>query len=321
MPETNHRIWVTDSWSDPEALLWPRIYDAGFHVGGVGAPIIRPNYAGFQLQFVVAGEGHGLYRDQAFKAGKREVTCLDLRLPHRYEATAGRPWQVYWVRFEGPGCRGIFDAFDRAGGPVLPFASIANVRSLFRQLFACLRSRPAGHDLLAWSILTRLIREIFNAVTARSPRRDPDSAGVPQALNLISEHYPERISLDRLARAASMSRFHFIRRFKESTKGIPPIRYLEQFRLSQAMYLIHTHPKTTIKSVAQRVGFANLSYFSRRFKAFTGASPRGLRKLMPFPPSGSRPDALVPPLWLKRRDQAEGTRAPAVLVRSPKRPY
>jgi len=296
VPDTIHRVWVTDSWDKSAVLLWPRIYDAGYHIGGAGAPIKRDNYPGFQLQFVVAGEGQGLYHDRTFKVGKGEAVCLDLRFPHSYVATTGRPWQVYWVRFEGPGCRGIFEAFDRAGGPVLPYKSIANVRRLFRKLFACLRSRPAGYDLLAWSILTGLIREIFIAVKTKSPQLSPSPAGISQALNLISEHYPEPITLDRLARAASMSRFHFIRRFKEATNGIPPIRYLERFRLSHALHLIHAHPKMTIKAVAQRVGFANLSYFSRRFKAATGASPRKLRKVMPFPKTGWQPNSVLPPI-------------------------
>jgi AraC family transcriptional regulator len=281
-------------------LLWPRIYDAGYHIGGGGAPTTRSNYAGFQLQFVIAGEGHGLYRNLAFKAKKGEATCLDLRFPHRYEATAGRPWRVYWVRFDGPGCRGIFDAFDRAGGPVLPFSSIANVRKLFRRLFACLHSRPAGYDLLAWSILTGLIREIFIAVSIRSPKRTTDPAGIPRVLNFISNSYSERINLDRLAHIAGMSRYHFIRRFRISMNGITPMRYLCEFRLSQALHFIHTYPEMPIKKVAHQVGFANLSYFSRRFKASKGASPRKLRKLMPFPRSSWSSNGVPPPLLPRR---------------------
>ena len=283
MGHTVHRVWVTDSWSRSAPLLWPRIFDAGYHTGGSGNPIVRAAYPGFQLQFVVGGEGRGIYRRHTFRVRKGQALCLDLQLPHRYEADEVHPWQVYWVRFEGPGCRSIYETLDRSGGPVFPFASEARVRQLFRDLFGILRSRPPGHDLLAWSILVRMLREIFVEMSARSAGRNPPQPGIPQALNLIAEHYPERITLDRLAASAGMSRFHFIRRFKESTNGIPPIRYLERFRMSQALHLIHTHPKMTVKSVAEQVGFTDLSYFSHRFKAVMGTSPRKLRKLMPFP--------------------------------------
>ncbi len=98
--------------------------------------------------------------------------------------------------------------------------------------------------------------------------------GEPQAVRLAREYleecYAEDVSIERLARAARLSPFHFIRVFREKM-GIPPHAYLLQVRLRRARDLLKTGlpPADT----AALTGFYDQSHLTRNFKRVFGITP------------------------------------------------
>ncbi|GAA1422151.1 helix-turn-helix domain-containing protein [Catellatospora coxensis] len=96
-----------------------------------------------------------------------------------------------------------------------------------------------------------------------------------RARDHIDRHYAEPLDLDRLARVARVSKFHFVRSF-EATYGETPIRYLTRRRIERAQDLLRL-ANLTVTEVCMIVGFASLGSFSARFSALTGESPTGYR--------------------------------------------
>jgi len=74
-----------------------------------------------------------------------------------------------------------------------------------------------------------------------------------------------------LASVANVSRFHFARLFRRST-GSSAIAYLEQVRMRRAQELIR-HGRLPLAQVAALVGYADQSYFTRRFRLAVGVTP------------------------------------------------
>lgn len=95
-------------------------------------------------------------------------------------------------------------------------------------------------------------------------------------LRYISEHYEEDISLDRLSKSANVSKSECLRCFKASMQTTP-YRYLTEYRLSKAAELLKNSDEP-IGTIADRVGFRQISHFGKRFKEKTGLSPRDYRK-------------------------------------------
>ncbi|MEU4172811.1 AraC family transcriptional regulator [Streptomyces sp. NPDC026665] len=101
---------------------------------------------------------------------------------------------------------------------------------------------------------------------------------VTMVTNYMRERLAEPLSLDDLARQASMSRYHFLRVFRQST-GKTPHQFLTELRINAARQALE-HGDDTIACVGRRCGFANPSHFSAAFRKFCGCSPVEYRKMV-----------------------------------------
>jgi AraC-like DNA-binding protein len=96
-----------------------------------------------------------------------------------------------------------------------------------------------------------------------------------RARDHIDAHYDEELDLDRLARVAGVSKYHFARSF-EASYGETPIRYLTRRRLERAQDLLRS-ANLTITEICVMVGFSSLGSFSARFSDLVGESPSAYR--------------------------------------------
>ena len=87
----------------------------------------------------------------------------------------------------------------------------------------------------------------------------------------LSEHYPEKITLETLAASQSISISQLKRIFKEHT-GSSVIPYLTNLRMKEAKRLIR-ESSMNFSQIAICVGYDNIYYFSSVFKKHTGMTP------------------------------------------------
>ena len=99
---------------------------------------------------------------------------------------------------------------------------------------------------------------------------------VRQSKDFMEKFYCEKIELDKIARAACLSRFHFIRLFK-TIYGTTPRQYLRDVRINNAKVLIKKG--FPVIQVCFEVGYDSLPTFSSAFKRGTGLSPKEYQKL------------------------------------------
>ena len=110
----------------------------------------------------------------------------------------------------------------------------------------------------------------MKAVTARDMRRAAD------ALRFIELHADEALDLDRLARVAGLSKFHFLRSFARAV-GLTPYRYLLLTRLRRAGAALVATDRP-ISEIAFEAGFGDLSTFNAHFRAAMRANPGRWRR-------------------------------------------
>ena len=95
------------------------------------------------------------------------------------------------------------------------------------------------------------------------------------ARDYIHEHLRENIKLDDLAASVGLSRYHFARRFRQST-GITPHEFVLRQRVARAQTMLQ-RTSVPLADVAFACGFADQSYMTRVFKKRMGVTPGRLR--------------------------------------------
>ena len=99
---------------------------------------------------------------------------------------------------------------------------------------------------------------------------------VKQLQDFIEDNLDQKITIVQLAAIVHLSQFHFARAFKEAV-GITPHRYLVKRRIERAKILL-TVTRLSIQEIAIRVGYINISHFTRQFRKYVGATPAVYRK-------------------------------------------
>lgn len=94
---------------------------------------------------------------------------------------------------------------------------------------------------------------------------------VQTVLVLMESGLNKKLSLDRMAESAYLSRWHLLRLFKAET-GVTPAKYLKHLRMQRASYLLKTS-FLSVKEIMVKLGIGDKSHFTSDFKLFYGTSP------------------------------------------------
>ena len=93
---------------------------------------------------------------------------------------------------------------------------------------------------------------------------------VGRALEFMRDNLTLKISLDTLAQVSGMSKYHFVRQFRQRV-GMPPLQYHMQLRLLEARNLLRQNQHTL--DVALALGFYDQSHFINAFRKTMGITP------------------------------------------------
>ncbi|WP_394244859.1 helix-turn-helix domain-containing protein [Vibrio astriarenae] len=92
-----------------------------------------------------------------------------------------------------------------------------------------------------------------------------------QSRAYMESNFEDNIDSSALAKAALMSRFHYVRMFKQ-LYGVTPRHYLRDLRISKAKVFLKEGKSIT--DTCFEVGYESVTTFSSVFKKCTGLSPR-----------------------------------------------
>lgn len=144
-----------------------------------------------------------------------------------------------------------------------------------RALTRAIAAAGQAQESLRAEELTRgvLVRLLQRYGERRSDGDGTPSAGLARMLRIrdyLRSHFDQDITVDALAREASLSRVHLTRAFAQQF-GVPPHIYLNAVRIERAQAGMLAGQ--SLAEVATACGFADQSHFSRRFKGSVGLSP------------------------------------------------
>ena len=147
--------------------------------------------------------------------------------------------------------------------------------SAFYDLGLLLIERYCGREISTQVAKTQIIdskrgnQNSYTNVTLHKPHSDQL---VKQVQEFIEENFKQPIQISRLAAMVNITPRTLNRRF-QSCVAMRPIEYIQAVRIEQAKRLLESGD-VTIKSLAEQVGYDDISSFTRLFKRATELTPK-----------------------------------------------
>ncbi|MBQ2968171.1 MAG: helix-turn-helix transcriptional regulator [Clostridia bacterium] len=129
------------------------------------------------------------------------------------------------------------------------------------------------HTPLIESYCVNLLKLIDEHI---SPIETVSSKAIADALSYIHENYQKELTVEELSARTNYQKHAFMRKFKQ-IMGVSPYKYIKDYRLSNAYYLLRTG-NFTIAEVAEQIGYNNSTSFSHAFKQHFGIYPKDAMK-------------------------------------------
>jgi len=109
-----------------------------------------------------------------------------------------------------------------------------------------------------------------------SARRRAADMAVQRVAQIIHERYDQPLGVEALAGEVDLSQGYLARAFR-GRYGMTMQAFLRRRRMEVALHLLRT-TDLPIKTVAHRVGVADMPYFHKQFRAVTGRTPATVQR-------------------------------------------
>jgi AraC-like DNA-binding protein len=238
----------------------------------------------FSVSLIYSGRSEWWSRGRTLSSGPRTI---DLKQPNQVHKDFRRdgPTRFQIVSFDHRVVEEAARLHGVRGAPALRRSQLDMRdpdRRAFEYLHAALQTTRTDALRLETAVaegLAAFTRQLEGADQQRKPLTPRPK--VARAVEYIHAHLTATITLDALAAAAGLDRFHLCRAFREDV-GLPPYAYAIEVRLSRARELLGRG--VAVGQVAAELGFYDQSQLNRHFRRSTGVSPTAYARAVGAPP-------------------------------------
>lgn len=163
---------------------------------------------------------------------------------------------------------------DSVPGLPLLGGEVASLPAMQRQIDAIMRLafRRQQESLLNRRMFDLMQQTVSGGAGSGNVRVDERISAAIRRMRSEPEHIE---SMDLLAKDVGMSRSHFDREFTRQV-GQPPKQFLLNSKMIEARRALES-TKLRVGEIADQLGYRDIYFFSRQFKAFFGVSPKHYR--------------------------------------------
>ncbi len=267
-------------------LLSSPARDFPFFPNGGGCYRAGPNYYtrrekldSYLLLFTTGGEGMLSYRGktQSLSSGTGAlIHCWEF---HEYKTARSGYWEFYWMHFSG----GSVPVYMDMLGKDSPIALCADpdkeaILRIFEAIFSHMQSALASNQAVLSDQVSQLLTRLVcaHALFESAPLKQKYRQELESVTQYIQSHYCEEISIDSVVSRTYLSKYHFLRIFKEYT-GQSMYDYILHLRINHAKSLLK-RSDTPVHQISSMVGFRDPTTFIRCFKKIVRTTPLQYRK-------------------------------------------
>jgi AraC-like DNA-binding protein/quercetin dioxygenase-like cupin family protein len=233
--------------------------------------IHRPGFRFYSVEFVAQGKGTLTFGRQTYALVPGTVFAYGPGVPHDVVSDPADTMVKFFVDFAGRDARGLLRRCGLPPGGVVQTRAHGELVALFEDLIQNgFHKTPFTPEVTALVTRHLLVKIAETGVTPGGPDL-PSFATYRRCRQYLEEHWCEIARLDDVARPCGVESAYLCRLFKRFDHQTPH-RYLVSLRMREAAQWLG-RPQTTVKDVAEALGFADQFHFSRVFKSFYGVPP------------------------------------------------
>ncbi|MEM8737485.1 MAG: helix-turn-helix domain-containing protein [Planctomycetota bacterium] len=143
-------------------------------------------------------------------------------------------------------------------------------------------AQPPGYAIAAKTKLFELMIYLSRQYDRTQTTEGRSLLRLGSMIGKLENSYDRPWTIDAMADAAHLSSSQLVRVFRKAT-GLPPLSYLIQLRIRQAVRLLEDSD-LNVTQITHRVGFTDSNYFARQFRRCMGVTPTQYRKAHSYAP-------------------------------------
>ncbi len=231
----------------------------------------------YVFQYTISGSGVLEYQNKRYRMKPGEAFIVKIPSPHTYYLPHdSAKWEFVYLTLQGQEALKCWSYLLEKLGPVFQIQADSSLIQLLMQIYQDIADRKVSDiytsSAKAYEFIMEFYRFYKSKTLAISELPDP----ISKSVFYIRTHYEKQISIEDIAEYIGLSKYYFIKKFKEHMH-MPPLQYLTKTRIEQAFRLL-TQTEMPIKAIAEKVGYADANYFHKVFKKAVGVSAGQFRE-------------------------------------------
>jgi AraC-like DNA-binding protein len=280
VPRTEFLVSCYHTPSDIVRQLFYVVLRAGHLRAAPDYKVQREHLPGHDLLLCLSGGGYVVSNNRRFRVEAGQLAWISGYHPHAHWADERTPWELLWIRTDGPTLQKTCNILSAERSPVFSKIDLTALSAQFHRIINAISRRPVGLDALLNAAVAEILALLFESRQAETPESfNPFATVTPDIQNALTHLalYPNRAwRVSELAKLSGLSEPHFFRRFRQAT-GSSPIDWLRRERISHARRRL-LQSADPVQQIAEQIGYNDPFFFSRDFKRYTGVSPKDYRK-------------------------------------------
>ena len=252
-----------------EALAGMHLVSCGHIFAKEGREIRRPKGREDWLLFYVAKGEETFYLERATlaPAGSFILFAPGEKQHHAYLGTGTA--EFYYVHFS---CEALPEGLTVETSHVYAAPPQSAVAALFEQIIEETLEKKPHYEPLCLAKLLVLLSMVQRETAHTEARAAQGHRRIARAIQHIGRYCEQTLSLEDYAQMCYMSKYHFLRTFKQVT-GETPLEYRMRMRIENAKDMLE-EGTLTVSEIGEKLGFSTPAHFSDAFKKATGISPK-----------------------------------------------
>ena len=247
------------TWSDDSIRFintaTPRARQTFFYVQEAGdfctsSPYFteRENLNIFLIIYTLRGKGLLKYHGSQYSLHPGTTAYINCMEHHHYECLQKQNWEFLWLHFNGPSALGYYEEFMRSNFHILDSLDPFFMESTMRRILSITQRKDIHSEILSSCLIINILTRILIENDTENLSLGFMPTYLKTVLKAIDQHFQEPLSLESLAIAAGVSKYHLAREFKKYL-GMPPNEYLIVTRLNHSKTLLK-YEDLTIEEIA-----------------------------------------------------------------------
>lgn len=228
------------------------------------------SHAGFVIAVVLGGVKRLVHRGTSHDVAAGSLTLLNPEELHSGGASSSDG--VFYQTLHVPEAD-LLEFTPRGFSFPTPVLQNASIARRFADQLAIL---DATRNTALWDErLAEILYQFGSLFTSRpAPAYTRDDPRIVAVCEYIEDNLQESLDLDTLSAMIDLSKFHFIRLFREAI-GVTPHVYIQARRTARAIQLLKTMPPAQVVNLC---GFVDQSHLTRWIKACYATTPSAYHK-------------------------------------------